>query len=102
ATGNMAKYGEIVWWVASEDNDGLPSALVNVPLRELQVEEKTKDRRYPKYKWGKEEGTRRTPANPTGRFVHIFYPLTEPYALRGEGPMQLCGAAISISVESQI
>lgn len=97
-----AKYGEFVWWIASRDGDGLPSALVNVPLNELQVQNNPDSRRFPKYRWGKVESTRWTPANPTGAFVHRKYPLGEPYALRGEGPLQLGKIAVSISVEANV
>jgi HK97 family phage portal protein len=98
---NMAKYGEVIWWIPTRDTDGLPAALVNVPLREVLVEMNWIDRRRPIYRWGTVEGTRYSPANPEGRFVHIRYPLGEPYALRGEGPLQLNAAAVSVSVESQ-
>lgn len=97
-----AKYGEFVWWIASRDSDRLPSALVNVPLNELQVDDNPSNRRRATYKWGSIESTRWSPANPTGQFVHKKYPLTEPYALRGEGPLQLAKVAVSIAVEAQV
>ena len=99
--GDMAKYGEFVWWIASTDSDGRASALVRVPLTELRVEENVRNRLKPKYTWGDKVGTRYSGANPTGRFVHVKYPLAEPFALRGEGPLQICGAANSVAVESQ-
>ena len=98
----MAKYGEIVWFIASTDTDGLASALVNVPLYELRVDPNPDDRLRPRYQWGSVRSTRWSPATPEGRFVHIKYPLAEPYALRGEGPLQLCNAAASVSVEAQM
>ena len=98
---SLAKYGEFVWWIAKRDGDGLASALVRVPLTELRVEENEDDRLLAHYKWGKIEGTRFSPANPQGNFVHHMYPLGEPFDLRGRGPLQLCGAATSVSVESQ-
>jgi phage portal protein BeeE len=98
----LAKYGEFVWWIASRDSDDLPNALINVPLAELRVEKNKDNRRFPKYKWGSIEGTRWTPANQTGKFVHKKYPIGEPMALRGEGPLQLGQIAVSISVESQV
>lgn len=97
-----AKYGEFVWWIASRDSDGNPSALVNVPLTELRVDKNRDNRRFPKYQWGSTVSTRWSPANPKGEFVHKKYPLNEPFALRGEGPLQLGKIAVSISVESQI
>lgn len=96
---NMAKYGEFVWWIASRDSDNNPSALVNVPLRELNVES-TDDRLRPRYRWGSKVSTRWTPATPEGQFVHKKYPLSEPLALRGDGPLQLCRTANSIAVEA--
>lgn len=98
---DMAKYGEFIWWIASMDADGLASALVRVPLTELRVEENMDNRLLPTYWWGTKRGTRYSGANPEGRFVHVKYPLAEPFALRGEGPLQLCGVANSVAVESQ-
>src|SRR6185436_4790310 len=98
----LAKYGEFVWWIASRDSDGNAQALVNVPLNELRVDRNRDDRRYPKYQWGSIKSTRWTPSNPKGEFVHKKYSLAEPFALRGEGPLQLGKIAVSISVESQI
>lgn len=99
--GDMAKYGEFVWWIASRDTDGLASSLVRVPLNELKVDDNPNNRLMPKYTWGTKTGTRYSGANPEGRFVHVKYPLAEPFALRGEGPLQLCGVANSVAVESQ-
>jgi HK97 family phage portal protein len=101
---NMATRGEVVWYIASRDNDGLASALVVVPLRELTIEQNPRDRLRAEYRWGNGTGsvtsTRWSPANPSGRFVHVTY-LAEPGDLRGRGPLQLAQAAVSVSVESQ-
>ena len=101
---NMATRGEVVWYIASFDGDGLASALVVVPLRELTIEQNPRDRLRPEYTWGTGTGsvtsTRWSPANPAGRFVHVTY-LAEPGDLRGRGPLQLAQAAVSVSVESQ-
>lgn len=99
STWNMAAYGETVWYIANRDGDGLANALVVVPLRELTVEQ-TSNRRRPLYRWGDIESTRWTPNNTDGRFVHVFLN-EEPGKLRGEGPLQRAGAAVSVSVESQ-
>jgi HK97 family phage portal protein len=72
-----------------------------VPLNELHVEENADDRLLPKYTWGRKVSTPYSPANPVGDFVHLVYPLGDPFDLRGRGPLQLCGAATSVSVESQ-
>jgi phage portal protein BeeE len=98
---DLAKYGEFVWWIASRDGDDLATALIRVPLNELKVDENPNDRRYPKYTWGDKRGTRYSGANREGRFVHVKYVLAEPFALRGEGPLQICGVANSVAVESQ-
>ncbi len=70
-------------------------------MNELQVEENQSNRLLPKYTWGNKVGTRYSGANRVGRFVHEKYSGSEPFALRGSGPMQICGAAVSVSVEAQ-
>jgi HK97 family phage portal protein len=97
----MAAYGEFVWYIAHRDGDGLADALVAVPLNELHVDENSRNRLYPVYEWGQIQSTRWSPGNDRGRFVHKKYPLTEPFALRGKGPLQLCGAAVTVAVEAQ-
>ena len=98
---NMGKYGEFVWWIASRDSDDRAAALVLVPLRELKVEDNPDNRLFPIYRWGSVVSTRWSPANPKGQFVHVKYPLSEPFSLRGHGPLQLCSAATSVTVEAQ-
>jgi phage portal protein BeeE len=100
STWNMASRGETVWYIASFDSDGKASALVVVPLWELNVEENERNRRRPVYRWGTITSTRWSPTNQTGRFVHVFL-TREPFALRGRGPLQLGQAAVSVSVEAQ-
>ena len=97
----MAKYGEFVWYIANRDGDNLASALVLVPLAELQVQDNPDDRLRPAYRWGTINSIRYSPATPEGKFVHVKYPLAEPLDLRGKGPLQLCNVASSISVEAQ-
>ena len=99
--GDMAKYGEFVWWIASLDTDGHAAALIRVPLHELRVEDNVSNRLLPVYRWGSIQSTRYSPANPKGRFVHRKYPLADPFQLRGRGPLQMCGAAASVAVEAQ-
>lgn len=97
----LATRGEAVWWVAARDSDGLPASLIVVPLHELAIEKNPRDRRFPIYRWGKTVSTRFTPlANQTGEFVHVTY-LRKPGDLRGKGPLQYCGVAISVTVEAQ-
>lgn len=97
---NMASRGEAVLWIAKRDAQGYATALVNVPLHELKVEDNPANRLFPIYRWGGMEGRRYSPVTPDGEFVHITY-AKEPGALRGVGPLQLCDAAVSVSVEAQ-
>ena len=96
----LASRGELVWWIAKRDFDGYPAALIVVPLNELQITANERNRLFPTYTWGALEGTRYSPANPTGAFVHVTY-LQEPGELRGLGPLQLGRAAVSVAVEAQ-
>jgi HK97 family phage portal protein len=96
----MASRGEVVLWVASRDGQARVTALIVVPPAELTVEDNPRNRLFPIYTWGNVKGTRWSPPNPTGDFVHITY-LKEPGTLRGVGPLQLAGAAVSVSVEAQ-
>lgn len=97
----LATRGEAVWWIAARDFDQLPASLIIVPAHELNIEKNERDRRFPVYRWGKTVSTRYSPiANQTGEFVHLTY-LKEPGELRGKGPLQMCGAAISVTVEAQ-
>jgi HK97 family phage portal protein len=90
---NLATRGEAWWWVAARDVDDQPLSLINVPPHEVTVEENRDDLRYPIIKW-----RNRVMRNEDMR--QIVY-VREPGALRGVGPLQMCGAAISVSVESQ-
>jgi HK97 family phage portal protein len=97
----LATRGEAIWWIAARDTDGLPASLIVVPLHELTIEKNERDRRFPIYRWGKTVSTRFTPiANQTGEFVHLSY-MKKPGDLRGKGPLQYCGVAISVTVEAQ-
>ena len=97
---SMAVGGEYVWYIAARDM-GLAASLVNVPLHELKVEENPNNRLLPRYQWGDIVSTRWSPANPDGKFVHGFYARAHRFALRGVGPLQMCGAAVSVAVEAQ-
>ncbi len=97
----MATRGEAVLWIAARDSNETPLSLIVVPLAELTVEDNPRNRLFPIYEWGREKSTRYSPANPTGDFVHITFAKLTSLALRGVGPLQLCGAASSVSVEAQ-
>jgi len=90
---NMATRGEAWWWTAKRDVDGSAMSLLNVPPREINVEENPRDLRFPIIEW---RGTRMRNEDMT----QITF-LQEPGELRGKGPLQMCDAAVSVSVEAQ-
>jgi HK97 family phage portal protein len=90
---NMATRGEAWWWVAKRDFDDIPLSLINVPPSEVRVEENTRDLRYPIIHWR----NRRMP-NEDMRQITLN---REPGEYRGIGPLQVCGAAVSVAVEAQ-
>lgn len=88
---NLATRGEAFWYVGARDNDGLAISLIPVDPREVRVE--WDDRRIePIYTW-------RGKVMAPGQLRHITY-LREPGSLRGFGPLQLCGAAVSSAIEA--
>jgi HK97 family phage portal protein len=107
---DMAYYratrGETILWIANRDGDGLPIALVNIPPWQVQVQGNPLNALRPTYTWGDpttgdvKQGTRYSVANPNGSFVHIMYHRDDANRLRGIGPLQMCGAAISVAVEA--
>ena len=97
----MATRGETVLWIAARDFNAVPLSLIVVPLAELTIEENTRNRLFPIYRWGEVTSTRYSAANPSGDFVHITFAKQGPLDLRGVGPLQLCGAATSVAVEAQ-
>lgn len=90
---SLATRGEAWWWIAKRDFDGNASALVVIPANEIIVEPNETNRIRPVIRWGN-----RTMPNADMR--QITY-LQEPGELRGFGPLQICGAAVSVAVESQ-
>lgn len=96
----LATRGEAVWWIGARDADSKPASLIVVPLAELSIEANPRNRLFPVYTWGDIKSTRYSGANTDGQFVHVTY-LKEPGQLRGMGPLQMCGAAVSVSVEAQ-
>lgn len=88
---HMATRGEAFWYVGARDNDGLPISLIPVDPREVRVEW---DERHiePVYHWRNKEMA-------PGQMRHIPF-MRPPGELRGMGPLQLCGAAISSAIEA--
>jgi HK97 family phage portal protein len=97
-TYNIASRGEADWWIAARDGDGLPLSVINLPPHEVAIEENLRDPRYPIVTWNRNTGKPMTIRNDD--FRQLVYS-REPGALRGVGPLQMCGAAISVAVESQ-
>jgi HK97 family phage portal protein len=88
----IATRGEAWWWVAARDTDGAPLSLFPVPPWEIQVAESERNRLRPTISWGDR-------VIPNDDIRHITY-LPAHDGLRGVGPLQLCGAAVSVSVEA--
>ena len=91
---NLASRGEAWWWVARRDSDGNPLSLISVPPAEVTVEEDPRDLRYPIVSW-------RQKVMRNEDFRQLVWS-REPGSFRGWGPLQACGAAISVAVESQL
>lgn len=89
----MATRGEAWWWIARRDTDGIPLSLYPIPPWEVTVEQNPRNRLEPEVKW-----LNKTIDNDDLR--HITY-MPDHQGLRGEGPLQKCGAAVSVSVEAQ-
>ncbi len=104
---NRATRGETILWIANRDSGGFPIALVNVNPWEVSVKANPRNRLRPTYYWGNplkpvpgdKKGTRYSLANPEGDFVHIIYHPSDD-GLRGIGPLQMCGLAVSVAVEA--
>jgi HK97 family phage portal protein len=91
---HMAQYGEEWWWVAARDVDDQPMSVISVPPTEVLCEPNPNDPRYPIITW---RGVKMP-----NRDMRQLTLLTDPAnPLRGWGPLQACGAAISVAVEAQ-
>lgn len=89
---NLASRGEYLHYIGQRDGDGGVLSLINVPPAEVQVEWEDELRGLRSYRW------RDVPV-PRERWVHGTF-VQEPGSPRGVGPLQLCGAALSIAVEA--
>ena len=88
-----ATRGEFWWWIAARDVDGAAMSLYPVPPWEVTVEQNDRNRLRPKITWlGREI--------PNEDMRHHMY-LPDHSGLRGVGPLQLNGAAVSVAVEAQ-
>jgi HK97 family phage portal protein len=90
---HIATRGEAWWWVAVRDpRDNSPMSLYPVRPWEITVEQNDQDRLRPTIRWAN-----RVVRNEDMR--HITYLPGQDG--RGVGPLQTCGAAVSVSVEAQ-
>jgi len=87
---SLATRGEAFWWIAKRDDDRSPLALF--PINPVQITADSIDGRLV-WRWGD-----RT-LNPAD-VVQLTY-LRELGQIRGKGPLQIAGAALSVAVEAQ-
>lgn len=90
-----ARYGETWWWVAKRDIDLQPLSLIPIDPREIQVRENERDPRPSAdiITWRNREYSRED--------MRQSNYLPDPNnPLRGIGPLQACGAAVTVAVEA--
>ncbi len=92
----LAAWGEAWWWVAKRDADDLAMSLIAVPPWEITVD--TTDRLNPVITWT--VNGQQTVVDPRDMRQITFLP-NPAGGLRGVGPLQSCGAAVSVAWESQ-
>jgi HK97 family phage portal protein len=88
----LATRGEAWWWIARRDIDDVPLSLYPIPPWEINVTINDRNRLRPTIKWG-------DTAIDNEDIRQITY-LPADDGLRGVGPLQVCGAATSVSVEA--
>lgn len=94
---HLATRGECWWYIAKRDGDGLPLSLIIMPPWEVTVTRNERDRLRPTIKWLDREISRDDVRLVT--FMQDERSEAGPFQ-RGVGPLQLCGAAVSVAVES--
>lgn len=90
---HIARRGEVWWWTAKRDTDDAPLSLIPIDPREITVEA-TRNRLRPTIKW-------LDVTMPNDDMTQITYLPDPSNPLRGFGPLQACGAAVSVAVEAQ-
>jgi phage portal protein BeeE len=96
---DLATRGEFWWWIASRDIDDSPLSVIRIAPWEITVQYTTGDRLRPKVNWGSREMPLRDMRH--GTLQPDPDSLSGPWQ-RGVGPIQMCGAAISVQVESDM
>jgi phage portal protein BeeE len=89
---NVATRGEAILYAAAVDTDGEPLSILNLPTHEVTVEWADESQLVKSWSW---RGRRLAP----DRVRHVPY-ICPPGELRGVGPLQLIGAAVSAAVEA--
>jgi HK97 family phage portal protein len=89
---SLATRGEFIWWIIDRDVDGLAKKLLLLPPGEVTVSWNQRLPLVRNYVW-------RDRPIPTDDIEHGTFS-RELGALRGQGPLQLCGAALSAAVEA--
>lgn len=91
---DMATTGEAWWWTAVRDPiTGRALSVVPVPPREITLTENPRDPRFPVIEW-------RGQVRDNRDFKQVVMQRRSG-ELRGFGPLQACGAAVSVAVEAQ-
>lgn len=90
---SMATRGEAWWWIAARDLDGVALSLFPVNPGEVRVAVNERDLLRPEIRW-------RDRIMRNEDMVQITLQ-RELGSLRGHGPLQVCGAAMSVAVEAQ-
>ena len=89
----LATRGERIIRIIDRDDDGKARKLMLLPGREMMVEWDTRLPWEKKYRW-------RNMEIPAEDIVHSTF-LEDEWSLRGIGPLQVCGAALSAAVEAE-
>jgi HK97 family phage portal protein len=94
---NLATLGEAIWYIGARDVYGAPLSLLNVPPAELigTFEDPVRDPVLGRISW-----TWRGASVPARDLVQITF-AREPGSARGIGPLQLCGAALTVATEAE-
>jgi HK97 family phage portal protein len=90
---NMATRGEAWWWISTRDGDGNATSLWQIDPAQITVTRDESDLRYPIIEWA---GKRMKNTD----MRQLVYQ-RDSGGLRGYGPLQIAGAAISVAVEAQ-
>lgn len=89
----LATRGEFLWRIVDRNVDGTARKLMILPPAEITVSWNTRVPFVRDYRW-------RDMELDNGDVVHGFF-ARDPWGLRGFGPLQLCGAALSAAVEAE-